>query len=103
MHQRSYRDAYASLETIKEFINNKKSFDQKIIKILIDKIGIFPLGSFVELSTKEKAEVVKVNYGSPLRPVVKIEYDAKGEKLTEVKLFDLTAEPNIFIKQTMKT
>lgn len=103
MHPRSYRPAFPPVETMKEFLNRKRSFDQKIIKILIERIGIFPLGSFVELSTKEKAEVAEVNRGSPLRPVVKIAYDANGNKLTEDKLLDLSAEPNIFIRGDVRS
>lgn len=102
MHPRPHRPAHPPLQTVKEFINNKECFDRKIIKILIERIGVFPLGYFVELNTKEKAEVVKINKTDPLSPVIKIIYGADGEKLEQAKIVDLAAEPNIFIKQTVQ-
>ena len=97
LHPRSYRDRYSSVETIQEILKDKKRFDNKVIKILIRNIGIFPPGALVELNTKELAVVAKANPRSPFRPVVDILANAYGEKLKETKKVNLAAERNIYI------
>jgi len=97
-HKRAYRNKHLSLDAAREILNNKDKFEQKIIKILIDRIGIYPPGSAVRLSTKEIAQVRKLNYGIPLRPVVQIIYDVDGQKLKETKIVDLITQPTIYIK-----
>jgi HD-GYP domain-containing protein (c-di-GMP phosphodiesterase class II) len=96
VHPRPYRKAYLPLDAIKEILKNKSAFEAKIVKILIERIGFFPVGSFVELNTKEIAQVIKVNHQYPMRPVVKVIYDGEGNKLEEEKIFDLAARCNIF-------
>lgn len=99
LHRRAYRNGHLSLETMQEILTNKKAFEYKLIKILIEEIGVFPLGSLVELDTKEIAEVIKLNRGVPLRPVVKIIYDADGKQPSETKVLDLVTQPTIYIKR----
>lgn len=103
MHARRYRETFRAVDTIQEIINQKKALDYKVIKILIEKIGIFPVGCLVELSTREIARVIKLNYQVFLRPVVRIIYDSNGEKLIEEKLLDLATESAIYIKRGMES
>lgn len=98
MHRRTYRTAFQSRETIQEILKNKSAYDPKMIKVLINKIGIFPIGSLVELNTKELARVVSLNPSNILRPIVKIITNANGEECTEEKQVNLASEPAIWIK-----
>lgn len=45
-------------------------FDLDIVRAFMEKIEFFPIGSFVELSNKQKAVVI--NNDMPLRPIVKL-------------------------------
>jgi len=103
IHNRPYRDKFLPLEAIQEILNKKKAFGRRLIKVLIEKIGIYPIGSLVELNTKERAEVIKLNHSVYLRPVaqVKIIRDADGKKLKQAKILDLTAHSSIYIKKVM--
>ena len=101
-HVRLYRDRHSALETVQEVLNNKEKYDQKLIKILIDRIGIFPAGCVVKLSNKEIAQVIKINKGVPLRPTVKIILDAEGNDPREQKIIDLIQYPTIYIKSEVK-
>jgi HD-GYP domain-containing protein (c-di-GMP phosphodiesterase class II) len=101
-HQRTYRGRYTSWEAIKEILGNKNAFDARIIKILIERIGIFPVGTFVRLNTKEIASVIKDNKKIPLRPVVNIILDASGKKLEEPKQVDLSENSVIYIEEGLK-
>jgi len=103
IHNRPYRDKLLPLEAMQEILNKKKAFGGKLIKVLIEKIGIYPIGSLVELNTKEKAEVIRLNHSAYLRPVaqVRIICDADGKKLKKIKTLDLTAHSSIYIKKVM--
>jgi HD-GYP domain-containing protein (c-di-GMP phosphodiesterase class II) len=102
MHPRKYRPEFPNLETMQEILKSKKSFEYRLIKIIISKIGIFPIGSLVELNTKEIARVVKLNREINLRPVVKIICNSKREPVTESKTLDLAIETAIWIKKGVK-
>jgi HD-GYP domain-containing protein (c-di-GMP phosphodiesterase class II) len=97
-HVRFQRDRHASLDTVRDILNNKDKFDQGILKIFIDRIGIFAVGSIVRLSTKEIAQIIRLNPGIPLRPVVQIICDTNGYKLSETKILDLLTQPTVYIK-----
>ena len=97
VHPRAYRVSFLPIEAIKEILKIKHSFEYKLIKILIERIGIFPIGSRVELNTREIAEIIKLNYSIPLRPVVRVIYGVNGQSLTEAKVLDLNTQPAVYI------
>jgi HD-GYP domain-containing protein (c-di-GMP phosphodiesterase class II) len=101
-HRGIYGSRHSSLEAVQEILNNKEKFEQGIIKVLIDRIGIFPVGSLIKLSTRETAQVIRLNRGKPLRPVVKILFDTQGNKLQGEKILDLSQHPTIYIKEEEK-
>ncbi|MBU1998828.1 MAG: HD domain-containing phosphohydrolase [Candidatus Omnitrophota bacterium] len=101
VHRRPYRAKHTPLEAINNILGCKESFDPKITKLLIERIGIFPVGVTVRLSTKEIATVIKGNSGLPLRPTVNIVADANGKYLKEARLLDLAESPVIYIEDCM--
>ncbi|MFH1339067.1 MAG: HD domain-containing phosphohydrolase [Candidatus Omnitrophota bacterium] len=100
IHQRPYRKKYSPLETIKIILGNKNTFAHKLVKLLIDKIGIFPIGTFVELNTKEVGEVLEENPDLPLRPVVNILFDGSGRRLKQSRRINLADSPTVYISET---
>ncbi len=102
MHRRTYRTEFQARETIQEILKSKNAYDPKLIKVLINKIGIFPIGSLVELNTKELARVISLNSNNVLRPVVRIITNANGEECAEEKMVNLAAEPAIWIRHIDK-
>ena len=54
--------------------------DPDIIARLVNVIGVYPLNSAVLLTSSEKAVVIKNNRSHPLKPIVRICYQASGEK-----------------------
>jgi len=90
-HNRSYRESMSAHKTLKVLINTlKDNFDHDAIKLLIDKMSIFPIGSIVRLDNEEIARVISVRSGSPLRPVVMILKDAFGQPVRERTVIDLS-------------
>ena len=101
-HPRSYRGEFLPLETMQEILTKKDTFGYKLIKVLIEKVGIFPVGSYVELSTKETAQVIKLNHTASLRPVVKIIYEADSQAPKETRIVDLTDSSTVYIKKGLR-
>jgi HD-GYP domain-containing protein (c-di-GMP phosphodiesterase class II) len=101
IHRRPYRDKHPPLEAIKTILSNKYSFDHKLVKLLIERIGVFPMGSFVQLNTREVGRVLKENPGSPLRPVVNILFDAAAKRLKQPRQINLAANPTVYILGTV--
>ena len=103
VHPRVYRDKFLPLEAMREILNTKQAFERRLTKILIEKIGIYPIGSLVELNTKETAEVIELDHSVHLRPVAKFKIirDADGGKLEPAKILDMAARSGISIKKVM--
>ena len=72
-----------------------------MIKTLVEKIGVHPIGSLVELNTKETAEVVELDHSVHLRPVAKFRIirDANGKELERTKVLDMIARSGIHVKK----
>ena len=101
VHSRPYRSRFTPWEALNELIKNKGAFSQRMIKALIECVGIFPAGSTVRLNTKETAVVLRLNPLSPLRPVVSVITDSQGAELKIPKEINLTKNYLIFIDESM--
>ena len=103
VHHRPYRNKLLPLEAMREILTRKETFEYILIKTLIERIGFIPIGSLVELNTKELAVVIKLNYAAALRPVAMVRILNKDDHCepVEMKALDLTAHHNIYIKKTI--
>lgn len=101
-HPRSYREAKNNHEAIKEILSlDAKEFDTKNIKILIKRLGLFPVGSWVELNSGEIGKVVSSNEEFPLRPVVNVIFGMDRQKYPEVKSINLNKQHSIYIRRSV--
>ena len=70
---RPYRNPVKPLEAIEYIMAGVgSSFDYKIVKAFLQKIEPYPAGTYVKLSDKRRAIVIRGNRENPLRPVIKI-------------------------------
>jgi HD-GYP domain-containing protein (c-di-GMP phosphodiesterase class II) len=101
-HDRPNLKKISPHEAIKEMLySGSASFDAKILKVLIDKIGIYPIGSWVELNSNEIGKVINVNDEFPLKPVINLLFDSSRSRLAETRLIDLSRQTNLFIKRPL--
>ncbi len=100
-HPRPYRKKFLPYEALKEILKDKALFDPRFMRVLIEQIGIYPVGSWAELNTDEIGKVVRLNKGFPLRPTVNVIFGTDGRKLDEVKSIDLTKHPTLYIKKPL--
>lgn len=70
-------------------------FDSGMVEQFIRCIGIFPLGSVVELNSGEIGIVIAQNVEKRLQPRVMVIRDAAGNALKPQKLLDLSREPKL--------
>src|SRR6267378_252334 len=68
-------------------------FDANLVEQFIRCIGIFPVGSLVELNTGEVGVVIAQNLSKRLLPRVMVIRDAEGHPMVPHKLLDLAREP----------
>lgn len=64
-------------------------YSRRIVELFTKHLGIYPVGSFVKLSSGEMGIVVRVEKGEILAPDVLILYSAEGNKLQEPKEYKL--------------
>lgn len=101
-HQKGYGEISSPIEAMKTLCDKMKDyFNQEIIKFFFNRLSIYPLGSYVQLSSLETAKIVKINDNFIMRPVVMVVLDAEGrEKIPPVKL-NLREKPTVYIKKAL--
>jgi HD-GYP domain-containing protein (c-di-GMP phosphodiesterase class II) len=101
-HQRPHRKGYQPHEALKEMLTKDAVlFDSEILKVLVERVGIYPIGSWVELNTSEICKVIGTNDKLPLRPVLSLIFDSKGNRLPESRVVNLSNEPNLYVKNPL--
>lgn len=101
-HNRPHRDVMDTHKVVKFLIDSlKDDFDTEVIKIFINKMSVYPVGSIVKLDTEEVARVIGVQPGSPLRPVVMILKDAFGQSVKERIIIDLSKQDFPSVKDSI--
>lgn len=90
-HKRSYREGINGHKTIKLLLSSLKgAFDYEAMKLLINSMSVYPIGTIVELDSGEIARVIGVKPGSPLRPLIAIIQDSDGNILPDANILDLS-------------
>ncbi len=100
IHPRAWRGAMDYHLVIKRLIETKQThFNPLILKKFIQTVTIFPPGSIVELSDGTMAQVLKINKGSLMRPVIQLILDADfnpiENKIVDLMKYPLTSIDNI--------
>ncbi len=102
LSEKPYRDAYAAHDAVKTLLTDKETkFDPAVLKAFISCIGLYPVGSYVQLSDNSIAKIVKVNPAAPFFPTVKIT-TSKSVALPENFVLDLQAQKDITITRALK-
>ena len=87
---RCYHDAispYEALKNMYEWVN--EDFDKDLIENFIKCLGIYPIGSVVELNLGHVGIVVSASEKTKLRPIVMLISNNKREKFPTPKLINL--------------
>lgn len=83
-------------------------FHSDLVEQFIQCVGVFPVGSVVELNSGEVGIVITQNLVRRLKPRVMVVLDTKGQPMRPHKILDLEKDPNVRpeepykIKRTME-
>ncbi len=87
---RPYQKAKDPHTAIRYLVKNRGTvFDPLMVKVFVDMLGFFPVGTLVRIATGETGIVYDQNEGDPMCPRVKIIRDPSGEEV-EPRIMDLT-------------
>ena len=101
-HIRVYRNKIDPHSAVKAILTSLKDyFSLDILKVFINQMSVYPIGSIVRLDGGETAKVIGVQSGSSLRPIIKIIQDANGENIDNGIITDLSKQDYPFIKNSM--
>ena len=100
--ERPYRPRLFPHEAVKELlVAERATFPREILKALVEQLSVYPLGTTVRLTTGAVGVVVKINSRYPLRPVVKVTAEERGDDVHSHEL-DLSLTPLIAVIETLK-
>lgn len=88
----SKRRVFLPDEALTEMLSRKGIYDQTLLKLFVNWLGVYPVGTLVALQTGEIAQVF-AGASDPTkftRPLVMILKDAKGKILERPEIYDLT-------------
>jgi len=98
-HHRPHKKTLLQADSIKELISSKANlFEPRITKMFLDEISIYPIGSYVRLNNRNIGRVVSTNKTNPMKPVVNLIFDEKGEKMDPPRMIDLRTHPVLNIE-----
>ncbi|GMO24200.1 MAG: HD-GYP domain-containing protein [Termitinemataceae bacterium] len=102
VNKKAYRNSLTGNQAMKNLVSeNAVHFSPAILKTFIKIMGIYPIGSTVELSDGSHAKIINVNNEIPLRPVVQIVVNAKGVSDPNGELIDLLKNKQIYIVKAL--
>lgn len=101
-HPRPHRDRILPHDAIVAIVKQAQSeFDSSLVKIFVDKMSLFPVGSYVKLTTGEIARVIGTNPSLPVRPKVKIILNSDGTTSKKEEVIDLLENTKISIVEAI--
>ena len=101
-HPRPYRDGMNTHKAVRFLISDlKNEFDADAMKIFINKMSVYPIGSLVRLDTDEIAQVIGVQPGFSLRPIVMIVKGSNGGDVKDRVVVDLSKQDFPSIKDSV--
>jgi HD-GYP domain-containing protein (c-di-GMP phosphodiesterase class II) len=98
INERPYRNSIIGYNAMKAVLSdNGRHFDPKILKAFLESMGIYPIGSVVQLNNSSIGRVVEIHTEAPLRPVIELIIDEYSNALGEKETIDLLSKKNLFI------
>jgi len=97
---RCYKDGYSHLKAFSILRNlaKKDHLDQRLVHLFIKCMGVYPVGSLVELSSNKLAIVESRNDGDPTNPKVRSFYNAQDSRYVMTEDIDLSSDDDFIVK-----
>ncbi|NQZ88413.1 MAG: HD-GYP domain-containing protein [Colwellia sp.] len=97
---RCYKDGYSHLKSfsILRSLAQKNHLDERLVDLFIKCMGVYPVGSLVELSSNKLAIVESRNDGDPTNPKVRSFYNAVDGQYVMAEDIDLSSDKDFIVK-----
>lgn len=87
---RAYHHGMNTMDALKHVFESRlEQFDTELVEQFIKCIGIYPIGSIVELNTGEVGIVISVSQGRRLTPIIMLVRDYAGKPMVPPRTIDL--------------
>ena len=95
---RPHRDPIISYGAMKSILSdNSRHFDPNVLRAFLESMGIYPIGSIVQLNNSSIGRVVENHSDAPLRPRIELLIDEYSARLERPETVDLVERKNLFI------
>ena len=97
---RCYKDGYSHIKAfnILRSLAQNGELDSQLVDSFIQCMGVYPIGSLVELNSHRLAIVEERNNGDPIRPKVRAFYNVDHRRYTMTEDLDLSDEKDYIVK-----
>ena len=96
--ERPYRNSMIGYSAMKNVLSdNGRHFDPQVLKAFLESMGVFPIGSIVQLNNSSIGRVSENHAEAPLRPKVELLIDELGTQVESTEFLDLFSKKNLFI------
>ena len=96
--ERPYRNSMIGYTAMKNVLSdNGRHFDPQVLKAFLESMGIFPIGSIVQLNNSSIGRVSENHADAPLRPKIELLIDEFGTQIEGSEMVDLLSKKNLFI------
>lgn len=96
--ERPYRNSMIGYSAMKSILSdNGRHFDPQVLKAFLESMGVFPIGSIVQLNNSSIGRVSENHPQAPLRPKIELLIDEFGTEIEGKEVLDLLGKKNLFI------
>ena len=89
-HSRPHRKAILQFDSVRQLIQSKeRQFSPHIVKLFLEELTIYPIGSYVRLNNAAVGRVIATDKSQPMRPVINLLIDGKGNRVAVEETIDL--------------
>ncbi len=97
-HARPHKKAIMQFASVRELVETKNlMFSPKILKVFLEEISLYPIGSYVKLNNKAIGRVIATNADQPLKPIISILFDGHGNRIIDDRIINLKENPVLVI------
>lgn len=102
LERRSYREQQFFYDAMKSLVSDgARKFDPVILRLFINILSIYPIGSIVQLNKKGTGIVIGSVPNKPLRPIVKLVKDENGNRIRDLEVVNLLEDNSLYIVKSM--
>lgn len=103
INRRLYRRPLMPHHAVRELlVREKSSFAHPMLKVAVEELSMYPLGTVVRLNTGEVGMVAKLNRRFPLRPILQVGLQDEPGQTGSGKTLDLSQTTAVYIVEVVK-